>query len=51
MTAFVAKNEKSTTSHELKHDGDRIKYNSVGRNSSSIWRIEKDFDIRRHLGT
>jgi len=53
MTALVAKKkETSTTSQELKHVGDRIKYNVLaGRNSLYIWRIEKDFDIRRHLGT
>jgi len=45
MTALVAKKK------ELKHDGDRIKYILAGRNSLSIWRIEKDFDIRRHLET
>jgi len=52
MTALVAKKkETSTTSQGLKHDGDRIKYNVLeGRNSLSIWRIEKDFDIRRQLG-
>jgi len=49
MTALVAKKEKGTTSHELKHDGDRIKDMLAGRSSLSIGRIEKDFVIRRHL--
>jgi len=39
------------TSHELKHDGDIIKYILAERNSLSIWRIEKNFYIKRHLGT
>jgi hypothetical protein len=51
MTALVAKKETSTTSQELKHDGDKIKYILAGRNSLSMWRIGKDFNIRRHLGT
>jgi hypothetical protein len=52
MTALVAKKkEKSTTNQELKHHGDRIKYKMLAGRNSSIWRIEKDFDIRRHLGT